>query len=202
MEDIKLGSKGEAVSKLQKILNVKQDGDFGPVTEQALKDYQTVLGMKPTGEVSNTFFMKSMLGGIHKCKRDIKEIIIHCSATKENKDFKKDDIKKWHLQRGFSDVGYHYIIYLDGSVHKGRNDNLVGAHCINHNLKSIGICYIGGVDENGKPKDTRTEKQKESLVSLIRTLKRFYPNAEVYGHCDFDNKACPCFNASAEYKNL
>lgn len=134
--------------------------------------------------------------GLKKSKRKIKEIIIHCSATKEGLDFTVADIKKWHLARGFSDIGYHYVIYRDGSINIGRDVDIIGAHCVGHNSNSIGICYIGGLDNNGKPKDTRTIKQQAALSNLIAELKIIYPEATVHGHREFANKACPCFDAS------
>lgn len=136
--------------------------------------------------------------------REIKKIIVHCSATPEGRDTKVWEIDKWHKERGFSSVGYHYVVYLDGSVHKGRPDAAVGAHCQGHNSDSIGVCYVGGLDKSGKKsKDTRTEAQKQSLVKLLRILKERYPKAAVYGHRDFtDKKDCPCFDARIEYANL
>ena len=135
--------------------------------------------------------------------RNITKIIVHCSATTEGKDFSVADIRRWHLQRGFSDIGYHFVIYRDGSVNIGRPLQKSGAHCSGHNKNSIGVCYIGGVATDGKtPKDTRTSAQKDSLVRLITELRQQFPNASVHGHREFANKACPCFNASEEYKNL
>lgn len=135
--------------------------------------------------------------------RIINEIIIHCSATPEGKDYTVEQIKQWHKQRGFSDIGYHYVIYRDGSIHSGRPIERIGAHCLKHNAHSIGICYIGGVAKDGKtPKDTRTDAQKESLIKLIKELKAKYPKATVHGHREYANKACPCFDAKNEYKNL
>ena len=97
--------------------------------------------------------------------RKINEIIVHCSATPEGKDYSVDTIRQWHLQRGFSDIGYHYVIYRDGSIHTGRYESIIGAHCAGHNANSIGVCYIGGCASDGKtPKDTRTAEQKQSLV--------------------------------------
>ena len=140
---------------------------------------------------------------IQKTSRGIKEIIVHCAATPEGKDFTVKDIDKWHRERGFNCIGYHYVIYLDGSIHNGRDLNKAGAHCTGHNSKSIGVCYIGGVAKDGKtPKDTRTKEQKESLLILLRELKAKFPKAKIYGHKDFANKACPSFDASVEYKNL
>lgn len=135
--------------------------------------------------------------------RIINEIIIHCSATPEGKDYTVEQIRQWHKQRGFSDIGYHYVIYRDGSIHSGRPIERIGAHCLKHNAHSIGICYIGGVAKDGKtPKDTRTDAQKESLIKLIKELKAKYPKATVHGHREYANKACPCFDAKSEYKNL
>ena len=131
--------------------------------------------------------------------RKITEIIIHCSATPEGKNFTVDDIRRWHLARKFADIGYHYVIYRDGSVHKGRAENLVGAHCLGHNANSIGICYIGGCTADGKhPKDTRTPQQKTALRQLVNQLKFYYPHATVHGHNEFSNKACPSFNVQKE----
>lgn len=135
--------------------------------------------------------------------RIINEIIIHCSATSEGKDYTVEQIRQWHKQRGFSDIGYHYVIYRDGSIHSGRPIERIGAHCLKHNAHSIGVCYIGGVAKDGKtPKDTRTDAQKESLIKLIKELKAKYPKATVHGHREYANKACPCFDAKSEYKNL
>lgn len=135
--------------------------------------------------------------------RKIDEILVHCAATPEGKDFTVEDIDKWHKARGFKKIGYHFVIYNDGSVHEGRNIEEVGAHCTNHNSRSIGICYIGGVAKDGKtPKDTRTEPQKIALLKLLKELKVKYPKAEIYGHRDFANKACPSFDAKTEYKNI
>lgn len=126
--------------------------------------------------------------------RSINKIIIHCSATKEGQNFTIKDIDNWHKQRGFSKIGYHYVIYLDGSVHKGRTIDEIGAHCINQNANSIGICYIGGLDSSVNPKDTRTDAQKVALLQLVKELKEKYPKSTVHGHNEFANKACPCFD--------
>lgn len=131
--------------------------------------------------------------------RRITEIIIHCSATPEGKDFTVEDIRRWHLARKFADIGYHYVIYRDGSVHKGRTENIAGAHCLGHNANSIGICYIGGVAKDGKtPKDTRTPQQKTALRQLVNQLKFYYPHATVHGHNEYSSKACPSFNVQTE----
>lgn len=134
--------------------------------------------------------------------RKIDDLIIHCSATKEGKNVTVKDIDRWHRKNGWDGIGYHYVIYLDGSVHEGRNIEKVGAHCKDHNLHSIGICYIGGLDENGNPKDTRTPEQKKALLDLLKKLLRKYPCAGIHGHCDYSSKACPCFDAKNEYLHI
>lgn len=127
--------------------------------------------------------------------RRIDKIIIHCAATPEGKDFTVADINKWHKKRHFKSIGYHYVIYRDGSVHAGRPESEVGAHTAGLNDNSIGVCYIGGVMENGKtPKDTRTDAQKIALKNLVQKLKNKYPKATIHGHNEFAAKACPSFN--------
>ena len=135
--------------------------------------------------------------------RQINEIIIHCAATREGRDFTVEDITRWHKARGFATIGYHYVIYRDGSIHEGRPLEQIGAHCVGHNKHSIGICYIGGCASDGKtPKDTRTSEQKEALLALLRRLKARFPNATIHGHRDFAAKACPSFDAFREYRQL
>lgn len=131
--------------------------------------------------------------------RTINKIIIHCSATPEGRDYTVADIDSWHRQRGWNEIGYHYVIYRDGSVHTGRALDTAGAHCAGQNAHSIGICYIGGMTADGKkPKDTRTHAQKVALRELVKTLKTKYPNATIHGHNEFARKACPCFNAKTD----
>ena len=126
--------------------------------------------------------------------RKITEIIIHCSATIEGKDYTLADIDRWHRARGFRNIGYHYVIYRDGSIHAGRPISEIGAHCAGHNAHSIGICYIGGLSKEGKPKDTRTPEQRKAMRSLIKHLKQKFPEANIHGHREYANKACPCFD--------
>lgn len=126
--------------------------------------------------------------------RKINDIIIHCSATPEGRNFTIQDITNWHKQAGFATIGYHYVIYRDGSIHLGRPIARIGAHCKGHNSHYIGICYIGGVAKDGKtPKDTRTDAQRLSLRTLVSRLQRQFPSAMLHGHNDYANKACPCF---------
>lgn len=135
--------------------------------------------------------------------RKITEIIVHCSATPEGRNTTVEDIDRWHKERKFKCVGYHFVIYLDGSVHIGRPVEQKGAHCLNHNAHSIGVCYIGGVASDCRtPKDTRTEEQKVALIGLLKRLKDIYPGVTIHGHRDFTKKACPSFDATTEYKDL
>jgi N-acetylmuramoyl-L-alanine amidase len=130
--------------------------------------------------------------------RPINKAIIHCSATPEGRDVKTETIKEWHTAKGWSDIGYHYVIELDGSIVEGRPIELIGAHCLGQNKFSIGICYVGGMNKSmSKPKDTRTEEQKVSLTELINELKSKF-DLSVHGHNQFSNKACPSFDVENE----
>tara|TARA_R100001126_G_C4851487_1_gene162241 strand:+ start:432 stop:887 length:456 start_codon:yes stop_codon:yes gene_type:complete len=132
--------------------------------------------------------------------REIKRLIFHCSATIEGQNISAATIKRWHVRdRGWSDIGYHYIVGLDGKIEAGRPVSKIGAHAKGYNKTSIGICYIGGLSENKRAKDTRTEAQKNALIKLIKTLKNIYPSASLHGHKEFANKACPCFDVQKEY---
>ena len=133
--------------------------------------------------------------------REIDLIVVHCSATPEGKHFSTDTIRDWHVkERGWSDIGYHYIVELDGKVISGRPVERAGAHVKGYNRSSIGICYVGGMTKDMKsPKDTRNKEQLESLERLLLELKVKYPKAIIRGHNDFSTKACPSFNAKEEY---
>lgn len=134
--------------------------------------------------------------------RKINEIIVHCTATQDGKNIKVEDINRWHKQRGWNMIGYHYVVYLDGTIHQGRSEDQIGAHCLKHNTNSIGVVYVGGLDANGNPKDTRTEAQKQGLRKLLTELKHKYPKATIHSHKDFAPKACPSFDATHEYKDI
>ena len=130
--------------------------------------------------------------------RKIDEIIIHCTATVEGKDYHVADVDKWHKARGWKGIGYHYLITLDGTIEKGRPEAEVGAHTVGHNAHSIGICYVGGVDKYMKAKDTRTDAQKEAMWELLRQLLIKYPQASIHGHREFAKKDCPSFDVQKE----
>lgn len=213
MDILKKGSRGEQVKLLQRHLHLYEDGIFGTLTRDAVIAYQLAHGLKADGIVGAKTW-NAILGddSLLTSTRHITELIVHCSDTPEGRNNTVDDIRLWHTLpvskggRGWSDIGYHYVIHLDGSVHTGRSVNIKGAHCAagRHNENSIGICYVGGRTKDMQhTKDTRTPEQKAALIKLLKQLKDKYPAARVYGHHDFDKtKDCPCFDARKEYENL
>ena len=128
-------------------------------------------------------------------------IIVHCAATSPSMDIGAKEIERWHRQRGFLTIGYHYVIRRDGTIEKGRPEDTVGAHVSGMNSVSIGICLVGGVQERDKktPENNFTEVQFETLKRLIADVQTRYPNTKVRGHNDFAAKACPCFNVKAMF---
>lgn len=203
----RLGSRGMGVKQIQKALHLLADGIYGPATMEAVATFQKENGLKADGITGPATLAKLLPVRIKMSKRPIKEIIIHCTATPEGRAVTPAEIRNWHKARGFSDIGYHYIIGLNGEIWTGRDVDIQGAHCADggHNRYSIGVCYVGGLTRDGKTnKDTRTLKQKAALLSLLYDLKKFYPEAGIYGHCDFDQhgKTCPNFKAKNEYRNL
>ena len=130
------------------------------------------------------------------------EIIIHCSATKEGRKFSVQSVHNMHLKNGWAGIGYNYYIDLEGNIWEGRPEDCVGSHTTDHNSKSIGICYCGGLDKNGKPKDTRTPLQLAAMIWLCRLMHKKYPNATFHGHREFANKACPCFDVQQWVKTF
>ena len=135
--------------------------------------------------------------------RRIDLIVIHCSATRCNRPYPVETLIADHAKR-FGYTGYHYYITRDGRLYQTRHENLVGAHAKGYNKHSLGVCYEGGIDEKGDYADTRTLAQKRTLLMLLCTLKLDYPNALILGHRDLPNvrKACPCFDAKAEFMGI
>jgi N-acetylmuramoyl-L-alanine amidase len=132
--------------------------------------------------------------------RKINRIILHCTATPEGKHFDVDTIRRWHVKdRGWKDIGYHYVIYLDGSVHEGRPVEQTGAHTSGHNADSIGIVYVGGCDTKMKAKDTLNEAQETAMVNLIKSLRDKYGSLSLHGHNEFAAKACPSFKVAEKF---
>ena len=203
MEIYKIGSRGEVVKQIQKALHLLPDGIYGIMTRDAVVQFQIDHGLKADGIVGPATLAKLIPVRWKRSKRTIKEIIVHCSATPEGKDYTVVDIRKWHKQQGWSDIGYHYVVYRNGHIEPGRDVDIIGAHCEGHNANSIGVCYIGGVARDGKTsKDTRTLAQKAALISVLTELRQMYPQAKIYGHRDFSHKDCPCFDAKKEYSKI
>tara|TARA_R100001224_G_scaffold802_1_gene546 strand:+ start:228 stop:635 length:408 start_codon:yes stop_codon:yes gene_type:complete len=134
--------------------------------------------------------------------REINKIFIHCSATPPDMYVDAKKIDEWHKQRGWSGIGYHYVVKRDGQIELGRPIEKIGAHVKGYNRSSIGVCYCGGVNEEMKPEDNRTGHQIDSLLLLLNYLKNIFPKAVIHGHRDFSTKACPSFDAKFEYKDL
>lgn len=206
MTTVKNGSKGSDVKLLQEKLGLKADGIFGPATEKAVKEFQKKNGLTADGIVGkNTWAALGVKEATSTQNvRRITEIILHCSATPAGEDYSVEAIRQGHLQRGFNDIGYHYVVTRDGVVHKGRDESKAGAHTTGHNSNSIGICYIGGCPARtvknwmNYGEDTRTPEQKASLIKIVKEMLRKYPNATVHGHREFANKACPSFDVQKE----
>ena len=136
--------------------------------------------------------------------RVITLIVIHCSAVRPDQTSSAADINNWHKDRGFKCIGYHYVVRRNGEIEPGRPEWRIGAHCVNHNAHSIGVCYEGGLDIRGQPADTRTAEQKAALRQLLEDLHQRYPRALIVGHCDLNpGKKCPGYkNVAQEYADL
>lgn len=204
MRTIKKGDRGDDVKALQQAIHLYPDGIFGKLTDEAVKELQRKYGLAADGVVGpNTWAVIQGDPVVKKSRRAINEIIVHCTASYEGNAMTVEQIRRMHVrERGWSDIGYHYVVYLDGSIHNGRDVNIAGAHCTGHNSHSIGVVYVGGLAKNGKPADTRTAAQKAALLKLLRKLKQLYPKATIHGHREYANKACPCFDAKKEYQGL
>ena len=127
-------------------------------------------------------------------RSETKYIVIHCSATPPNMDIGAEEIDRWHKDRGWSGIGYHDVIRRNGALELGRDENAVGAHVKGHNKHSVGICLVGGVDDNKKPEDNFTQEQYNTLRRCLRYYKALFPGAMILGHNELDSgKACPSF---------
>jgi len=136
--------------------------------------------------------------------RELNRIILHCSATKEGKDYSVETIRDWHVKgRGWSDIGYHWVIRLDGSIEVGRPLEKSGAHTKGHNKDSVGVCYIGGCDADGKPKDTMNPEQEKAWRMIVLSLRTLYgDHITIHGHNEFANKACPSFTVKEKFADM
>lgn len=210
MEILKKGSRGDSVKTLQSLLATKgyglePDGIFGPLTEEAVKAFQASVGLEVIDGIVGEKTWAKILSKLKRSSRKITGIFLHCSATREGAPVSVDVIRSWHKSQGWSDIGYHYVIDLDGVVHVGRDVNKVGSHCAGHNASTIGVCYVGGCGADGKtPKDTRTAEQKAALVSLVKELMSMYGLDSQHVHChnEYAAKACPSFSIKEFRKEL
>lgn len=132
----------------------------------------------------------------------VKYIVLHCTDTICSAEYDVSRVRQWHLNRGFEDIGYHYLIMPDGEIQLGRDLKYEGAHCIGYNNKSIGIAYVGGRDSNYVYADTRTFNQKISMAYIMSYLIKLFPIEHIIGHCDVTVKRCPCFDAKYEFRNF
>ena len=149
-------------------------------------------------------------------KSKVEYIVVHCLATPEGLDLNANDVNRMHKKRGWSMIGYHKLIKLNGKIEDGRSLETQGAHVRGYNHKSIGVAYVGGLDSARKAKDTRTPEQQVAMVNLLTHLKEEFPEAKIVGHRDLSPdldgdgvveshewmKQCPCFSAMEEYDFL
>ena len=228
----KLGSTGAVVKQIQRVLKVYPDGRFGKLTQEALMAWQrehgltadgvagprTLAAMGISAMTQQTQQNASSIDSVFSCgvtlkksKRRIDEIIVHCTATPEGCPRTLEQIRAQHKAQGWSDIGYHILVTLDGKAHLGRNMDISGAHAEGHNSHSIGVCYVGGLENKPdveykklKAKDTRTPAQKRTLATLLTDLRKLYPTAKIIGHRNVDKhgKECPSFDAKTEYSNI
>ena len=204
------------VREIQKALHLMPDGIFGAITDEAVRKWQKEHGLIADGVVGTKTLLKLIPARLKKSKRTITDIVIHCTATRAWQDYSADDLRRMHKAQGWADIGYHYVVRLDGTIEPGRDVDKIGAHVSGHNANSIGVVYVGGLDNQGKANDTRTENQKNALLNLLLDLRRLYPSARISGHRDFSPdlngngtiepwewiKECPCFDAKAEYRRI
>lgn len=243
----KQGSKGTMVSLIQRALKragfgVAADGIWGPITTEAVKKFQEENGLKTDGlagpatlaalgvqavttsqghKLNDTMMRGDVV--LKKSRRHIDYIVLHCTATREGQAQTVEQIRAEHKRQGWADIGYHYVVTIDGRLHLGRDVDIAGAHVSGHNQNSIGIAYVGGLENNPKKpyaqlqaKDTRTDAQKATLLSLLMDLRRLYPYAKIVGHRDLSPdkngngtiepsewiKQCPSFDAPLAYRNI
>lgn len=210
MKTFRKGDIDPEICRLQRVLYLVADGCFGSLTEEAVKKFQREHNLAADGvvgpktwevllAVEATQSGDPQLPKLKKTIRPIKRIIVHCTATREGQDVSVADIDKMHRQQGWTRIGYHYVVLLDGTVQAGRDVDFIGANCEGYNTTSIGVVYVGGLAKDGKtPKDTRTEAQKKGLRKIVRELQKLYPKATVHGHREFAAKDCPCFDVRKE----
>jgi N-acetyl-anhydromuramyl-L-alanine amidase AmpD len=128
----------------------------------------------------------------------IRYLTIHCAATPEGRDVQPKTVEQWDIAK-FGQKSYHWIVTLDGAMHRSLGDDQRGAHVAKNNTGNIGVCYIGGCDKQMRAKDTRTDAQRKSLLTLVRTYRSRYPGITIRGHRDWPGvrKDCPSFDVQA-----
>ena len=226
------GAKGAIVKQIQKVCKCYPDGVWGPRTTEAVRAYQRAHALKDDGIVGPATLAAMGISltidhgpltinkqqtiehcgiTLKRSKRRIDYIVVHCTATPEGQAKTVEQIRAEHKRQGWSDIGYHYVVTLDGMVHLGRDVDISGSHVSGYNSHSIGVVYVGGLErrpgvayQNLKAKDTRTDGQKAALLSLLIDLRKLYPQAKILGHRDFPGvaKDCPSFNAQREYNKV
>lgn len=203
MNYIKFGDTGCKVRVLQKLLGLDITDVFDENTRDAVLAFQKENNLLVDAIVGEKTFAK--LANLKYPRRWINSIFLHCSATKEGADFSAKDIDRWHKAQGWSGIGYHYFVKIDGTVEEGRNIDKTGAHCEGKNAGSIGVCYCGGLSSDGKkPKDTRTDEQKKSLLLLVECLMilNCIKPCDVHCHNEYAKKACPSFSIESFRQEL
>ena len=134
--------------------------------------------------------------------RELERIILHCTATRAGEQINVKQIDKWNRDRGWSEIGYHYVLYADGTIATGRDIRKKGAHVKGHNHDSVGVAYVGGLDKNKTPKDTMTMQQEMAFLHLVNSLRVVFGAMSVHGHNEYSSKACPSFDVQEKYKFL
>lgn len=193
------------LADIQRHVGVTADGKWGPNTAAAIAK---ALGMAAAPRETGSVVKGTGAG--------IKRVFLHCTATREGQDIDAATIRKWHLAQGWRDIGYHFVIRLDGSIEVGRPENMVGSHVAGFNTGSIGVVYVGGLDAQGKGKDTRTDAQKVAMAKICKDLAKAYPGARFLGHRDASPdldgdgviekhewlKECPCFDVASWWASV
>lgn len=194
----------EKWKRIQRWAGARPDGDPGELTADA------IIAKAGIGDAAVSDPVAAA-GPVTGKGKGIKRIVIHCTATREGQDVDAATIRKWHVGQGWRDIGYHFVIRLDGSVERGRPEDQVGSHVQGFNTGSIGVVYAGGLDRQGRPKDTRTPEQTQAMARLVGELVKAYSGAKVMGHRDLSPdkdgdgvveqhewlKDCPCFDVGA-----
>lgn len=213
------GSKGDIVRKIQGALHLIQDGIFGSITEEAVKDFQKKNGLNADGIVGDKTWELIFKIGINnsedltgnKATRKVDRIFVHCTAGNQ----KTTTVKSLNAEfksKGWKTGGYHYVIFPDGSVVQMEDENKIANGVKGYNKNSIHISWVGGYNSV----DNRTQKQKDSIIKVLKELRKKYPNAKILGHRDISPdvnnngivdpweriKDCPCFDVLKEYKNI